>query len=218
MKLLSFKRIFISLDKILNTRWNKIIVVVLLTIFYSVLSLSTYGIITSLFFALTTLWLYISVRKYGWLESLLFIGVLPFLLIGAAIAKLSNSTAVSKNPDMQAFSAKASELLLEAINEVYDGKIIDTRVTSSEVYLTVETPYGLRLPVQKIVPVVAGKIHISPSHIHHDDISDRRSYYIFEKAGAREYEAYMKSTRPVETFHEIWERALCRRPGGFSQK
>lgn len=199
-----------KLDAYLVPEAHKVIALGALTLLFSLGIHSFSDLLFSLSCAAIVEWSYISCRKYGVLDTLIFIGVLPFLLLGATVSRLSKSSPKSSEPDFQAFATEVSDVLLRSINEAYDGKIIETHVTKDAVYITVETPYGLRVPVSKILAVVAKQLHISVAHIAHEDMSERRSRYTLPKIAADEYEAYKMRTRSMASFSEIWMRVLCK--------
>lgn len=204
-------------DTYLILRSHKLIILGMLTLIFSYGNRTFSDVVISLSWASIIEWSYISCRKYGWLDTMVFIGVLPFLFIGATVSALTKSSPSSNKPDFQAFATEVSDVLVRSINERYDGKIIDTRITNDAIYITVETPYGLRVPVKKILATVAHKLHISASHIEYDDISARRSYYTVGKAAIDQYEAYKGDVRPIESFSEIKQRLFCTSKKGISQ-
>jgi hypothetical protein len=164
---------------------------------------------SSLFFALVFLWTYLSIRKYGWLDTLEYCGILPFLFIAATISALSKKE-YSDKPDFNEFSTVANVAVDEAINEIYEGKIINSEVIRNMVQITVETPFGLRLPIQKLLPVIAEKLHIRQTDLTNSDITDHKSSYIFTEDAVRTYKAYSRGNNPEASFTAIKERFLLR--------
>lgn len=197
------------LDTYLVPRPHKLIVLGMLTLLFWLGDKSFTNLVVSLSFATLTLWAYISSRKYGGLDTIMFVGILPFLLIGAALSKIAKPSEDTMDTRRKEFSDRASHSLSEAINEVYAGKIIETHIEDGQIYITVETPYGLQIPADEIIPSLAKNLHISPSHIVHDTLSDTRSYYMFRPAATDEHETYRKKSMPIETFSEIKSRILC---------
>lgn len=206
----------VAFDKKLVPFPNKLLTLIPLTVIYALLFGFRDGLLLSLSFAAYTLWNYISIRKYGWMDTLTFQGVLPFMLIGAAISRFNNDYKNNK-PDPNKFAPVANSALTDVINDVYEGKIIDTAISTNEVRFTVETPFGISLPLGKILPAVATSLHVPVSDISHIDLTDRRSYYSFNLGAVRAFEHYDRSKYEYLTLSGIKERLLCRLPKGANQ-
>src|SRR3989344_376181 len=103
-----------QLDAYLVPKANKLIVLGILTLLFSLGIRSFSDLLQALFWAASIEWSYISSRKYGLLDTLAFIGVLPFLLLGATVSALSKSSPTSSKPDVQAFATEVSDVFFRS--------------------------------------------------------------------------------------------------------
>lgn len=162
-------------------------------------------------------WLIFSIRKYGWLDTLEFLGLFPFFLIAATISAFHKASPKKTEPDIKAFSDEAEFTLIHSINDAYEGKLIEKHTSDGYLYFTVEAPYGLRIPEDRIIADIAQKLQVSRNYIRQSAISDLRSYYSFSLEAVSEYEKAKAGYRPMETFSEIWQRMLLKRKGSLTQ-
>ncbi|TAL64407.1 MAG: hypothetical protein EPN88_10985 [Bacteroidetes bacterium] len=206
-----------KLDEYLVLQIHKMIVLGTLTLLLSPGVRSFSDLLVSFSCAVIIEWSYISCRKYGWLDTVMFLGVLPFLLIRATVAIFSKSFGNNEDGNRKEFASQVSEYLREELNEIYSGKIIETHIEDGQVYVTVETPYGLHVPPEEIIHGLAGKLHISTSNIIYDTLSGTRSYYMLRPSAIDEIEEYRKRSTPIESFSDIKRRLLCQSDVGFSQ-
>lgn len=215
-RITSFFRWF---DSFLVPPSHKLIVVGLLTIVLSGSATPLVDFLLAILFPVIIVWAYISCRKYGWLDTTEFVAILPFMLIPSilfSIFKMSQEDDEKRR--VEEFTTRVSDCLMEAINEAYSGKIIESRVVDGQMYITVETPYGVRAPAEEIRVFVSKKLHISPMNILHDNLSDTRSYYLFDPEALKEYETYKSYFRSIDTLMDIKARILCQREFGFSRR
>jgi hypothetical protein len=139
------------------------------------------------------------------------VGILPFLFIGE-LMKLIFASSGSGELDYETFIEAALEEIERAYNEAYVGKIIDTRTEEEKIYITVETPYGLHVPVSEMIAEIAKELRISPTHIQVDTISENRNYYVFGLEAVKDYEESKKTPTSYKSFADIKERILCKSP------
>lgn len=114
--------------------------------------------------------------------------------------------------DYETFIEAALEEVEHAYNEAYVGKIIDTRTEEEKIYITVEMPFGLHVPVSAMITEIAKQLRISPSHIQVDPISECRIYYVFGLEAVKDYEKSKKTPTPYQSFTEIKDRMFCKSP------
>jgi hypothetical protein len=145
------------------------------------------------------------------MDTLTFLGILPILFLAEVLHLLPISQG-SGELDYETFIEAALEEVERAFNEVYAGKIIDTRTEEEKIYITVETPYGLHVPVSEIVADIAEHLRISPAHIQVDPISEGRIYYVFGLEAVRDYEESKKTPTSYQSFADIKNRMLCKSP------
>lgn len=207
---------FVAIDKNLIPFSNKLIALIPLTIIYTIFFGVRDGLFLAICFAAYTLWSYISIRKYGWLDTFTFQGVLPFMLIGALVSNFSNADKIGKI-DPEKFATEAKNGVTDVINEVYTGKIVDTAVSTDEVRFIIETPFGIKLPIEKIMPELSKTLHVHNKDINHMYITDRRSYYSFNLDAMRAFEEHNRSKYEYLSLSGIKDRLLCRLPKGTSQ-
>lgn len=200
-----------KLDRYLVSWKHWWIAVAIVTGIYWLVFSSGQDLFLPIFFAVITVWSYISCRKYGWLDTLTFVGILPFLFIGESM-KLIFKSSGSDELDYETFIEAALEEVERAFNEVYVGEIIDTRTEEEKIYVTVETPYGLHVPASEMVADIAEHLRISPAHIQVDPISEGRMYYVFGLEAVRDYEESRKTVTSFRSFADIKERMLCKSP------
>ncbi len=162
-------------------------------------------------------WSFFSIRKYGWLDTFEFLGLFPFFLIAATISAFHKVQPLQAAPDIQAFSDEAEFTLLHSINDAYEGKLVDKHASDGYLYFAIEVPYGLHMPVDRIIEDIAHTLHIARTHIRQSVISDRRSFYSFNIEAVPEYEKAKIRHHPMETFSEIWKRILLKRKGSLTQ-
>lgn len=128
------------------------------------------------------------------------------------LMKLIFKSSGSDELDYETFIEAALEEVERAFNDVYVGKIIDTRTEEEKVYITVETPYGLHVPASEMVAEIAEHLRISPTHIQVDPLSENRMYYVFGLEAVRDYEESKKTPTSFKSFADIKERILCKSP------
>ena len=114
--------------------------------------------------------------------------------------------------DYETFIEAALEEVERAFNEVYVGKIIETRTEEEKIYITVEIPYGLNVPQDEMIADIAEHLRILPAHIQVDPISENRKYYVFGLEAVRDYEESKKTPTSFKSFADIKERILCKSP------
>lgn len=200
-----------KIDRYLTSWKHWWIAVAIVTVFYWIVFSSRQDLFLPLFFGILTVWLYISIRKYGLLETLTFVGILPFIFLGALMTLFFKSLG-SSELDYETFIEAALEEIEHTYNEVYVGKIIDVRTEEEKVYITVEAPYGLHVPVSEMIADIAEHLRISPAHIQTDPISEGRIYYVFGLDAVMDYEKSKKTPTPYQSFTEIKDRMLCKSP------
>jgi hypothetical protein len=197
-------------DVFLKDRVHTCIVIILLSLLLGLHAKSISDVSWAILNAIVVLWFYLSGRKYGWLDTVIFIVILPLLLIGITLVFVAKVLDITKGVDADQFAESARETLLRTINKAYEGKIIETKNTDGNLHFIVETPYGLRPPASRIIKSVTDALHINVLHLHHDKINDRRSYYMFDQSAEDDYRAYRKSIQSIESFADIGDRLLLR--------
>lgn len=200
--------LFSWLDGYLTSWKHWWIAVAVLTVVYFV----HINLILPFIFAVSTVWVYISYRKYGLIDTMEFIVVLPILLFFELMKFLLGPRPGSGGLEYEAFAGEANECVKLAFNEVYEGTIVDTRTEEGRIYVTVETPYGLHVPKDEMIAYISEHLHIAPAHILFDPISDNRSYYVFGPEAVQDYEEFKRKSTRFRTFAEIKERFLCKSP------
>lgn len=154
------------------------------------------------------MWMYVSSRKYGFVDTMSFVVVLPFFFINASLLLLIPSSEQTNDKKYKTFIDDASMVIMTTINDSYEGSITDTHVADEQVYITIKFPFGLSVPIAEMMPTIADKLHVSSNNILIDSISENKSYVIFKPVAFGEYQVYRKNKKTIETFSDIWKRII----------
>ena len=107
------------------------------------------------------------------------------------------------------FEEAAARIVVSSINESYEGKLVESRIVEGQIYITIETPYGLRFPVNTVHRQIAGDLHIKETSFLFEQFSDTRSYFVFSSESYKQYKSYVDLHQSIATFSYIIDRLLC---------
>jgi hypothetical protein len=163
--------------------------------------------------AASTVWFYLSTRKYGYTDTTVFYVFLPLYIFFAFLSKISPS---KNNPntkhDYTDLESSFTDLLNSAINEIYEGKVIEHIVENDSIVVTFQVPYGIKIPQAQIIHQISPGLHISEKNIIYSELTSRKTQYMITPKGIQEYDEYKKLNMKFNTFTEIKARIRLQQP------